>query len=67
MTEDQSAAYVVSQSTCATIEAMGMQAENLQRAHRGESIAYVTSDFLSLIGKYGIGHNAVITTLKGKL
>ena len=66
MTSDQSAAYIVSQSTCATIEAMGMQAENMQRAHRGESIAYASSDFLSLIDKYGIGRNAVLITMSGK-
>ena len=66
MTSDQSAAYIVSQSTCATIEAMGMQAENIHRLHRGESIAYVSSDFLSLIDKYGIGRNAVLITMSGK-
>lgn len=53
-------AYFMSESTCALIEAMGMQAENKQREHRGESMAYVEADFAKLLEKYQLGHNAVI-------
>ncbi len=35
----------------ALILAMGMQAENLQREHRGESMAYVEIDFERLINQ----------------
>jgi hypothetical protein len=60
------AAYVISQSVCAMIEAMGMQAENQQRIHRGESVAYMEDSFNSLCEKYGIHHNAVCTVLQGR-
>ena len=61
MSDEQNAAYVNAQVACAMIEAMGMQAENQQRAHRGESIAYAEDHFNALITKYGIHHNAVLT------
>ena len=65
MTEEQNAAYVFSQSACALIEAMGMVAENKQREGLGHSMAYTEEAFDALINKYGIHHNAVITTFGG--
>ena len=65
MTPEQLAIYVNSQVACALIEATGMQAENQQRAHRGESVAYGEERFTALIDKYGIHHNAVLTNLQG--
>jgi len=47
----------------ALIRAMGYQAENLQRQHRGESMAYMETDFSDLIELEGIGHNDVISLL----
>jgi len=44
-TPEERAAYVISQSVCALIEAMGMVAENKQREHRGESMAYDACSF----------------------
>jgi len=49
----------------ALILAMGMQAENLQREHRGESMAYVEIDFKRLIDQEGIGANGVVLFLRG--
>ena len=66
MTDDQNTAYVLSQIACAVIEAMGMQAENQQRAHRGEAMAYRENDFNALIEKYGIHHNAVCAVMQGR-
>lgn len=60
MSPEQQAAYIVSQSVCAMIEAMGMQAENKQRDAIGASMAYVAADFAAVIDRYGIDHNAVI-------
>ena len=60
MTDDQNVAYINSQVACAMITAMGMQAENQQRIHRGESLAYVEQAFLDVLDRYGIHHNAVI-------
>lgn len=39
----------MSSTVRALIKALGMQAENLQREHRGESMAYVEEAFTSLI------------------
>mgnify|MGYP001607021024 FL=1 len=60
MTPEQKAAYVIAMSACAMAEIAGMQAENQQRAHRGESIAYTKDAFAALADKHGIHHNAVI-------
>ena len=61
MTPEQRAAYVFAQSANALIEAMGMLSENLQRMHRGESLAWDDDEFNNLITKYGIGHNDVLS------
>lgn len=59
------AAFIISQSACAMIEAMGMQAENTQRAIQQNSPAYVYDDFTRLIDNYLIGHNDVVHRLRG--
>ena len=59
MTPEQKAAYVNAMSASALIEAMGMQAENQQRAAVGHSMAYTEDDFMKVIEKYGIHHNAI--------
>lgn len=63
MNEMERAAFLISQSICALIEAMGMQAENLQRSHRGESLAYTELAFENLLHKWAIHHNAALNTL----
>lgn len=65
MTTEQSAAYVNSEAACALIEAMGMAAENQQRQHRGESMAYTQEAFEALLRKHVIGHNAALSTFEG--
>jgi hypothetical protein len=60
MTQEQQAAYVVAMAACVNAEVAAMQAENQQRANRGESVAYTESAFRDLITNYGIHHNAVI-------
>lgn len=59
MTPEQKAAYVNAQVACAMIEAMGMQAENMGRVHRGTAMAYNDEHFSALIEKYGLHHNAI--------
>ena len=61
MTEEQQAAYVISQVACAQIEAAGMTAENQQRAALGHSMAYDEAAFDGLIEKYGIHSDGVLT------
>jgi hypothetical protein len=47
----------------ATIRAMGMQAENQQRAARGESPAYGEEHFLKVIDEECAGWNSIIRLL----
>jgi len=59
MNTQQKAAYVFAQAVCALAEIEGMKAENRQREYCGNAMAYADSDFLAVIEKYGIHHNAV--------
>ena len=63
MTLEERAAYINSQVACALIEMEGMKAENMQRAHLGQSMAYSDTSFIALIERYGIGYNAVLSYL----
>ncbi len=65
MTPEQQAAFIQAQPACAQVEALGMHAENMQREALGQSMAYDEEAFHSLITKYGIHHNAVLTTFGG--
>ncbi len=56
-------AYVNTQMTSALIRLEAMKAENQQRLHRGESLAYVEADFDKLIDEYQLGHNSVVSNL----
>ena len=60
MTPEQSAAYIISQVACAMSEMFSMQAANLERADRGEGVAYGEEAFMAVQEKYCIGHNAVL-------
>jgi hypothetical protein len=60
MTPEQSAAFVNAAIARALIRAQGMTAENLQRVHREESVAYTNEAFEKLIDEEGIGSNSVI-------
>lgn len=57
MTENQQAAYVITQAACAMIRAMGMQADNSQHP---EDQPHTKEDFDALIVEYDINYNAVI-------
>lgn len=48
----------------AHIRALGMQAENMQREHRGQSMAYGIEAFERVIGEEAIGVNYVIEMLR---
>jgi len=60
---DKEIAYILSQSVCALIEAMGMAAENKQREIQGDSPAFSKEHFDNLINQYGIHHSGVVSTL----
>ena len=65
MNENQQAAFIMSQSACALIKAMGMQADNQRAAHDGEPPEYIGRAFNELIEEHGIGCNAVIGFWRG--
>jgi hypothetical protein len=48
----------------ANIRAIGMQAENMQRAHQGEAMAYPEQAFRALIDEEGLGWNDVMERLR---
>jgi hypothetical protein len=57
-------AYCMTMAIQTLVEAMGMHAENMQRAHRGESMAYDSAAFQKLIIDNGCHHNAVLTHME---
>lgn len=63
MTDEKNVAIVISSSARAMIEAMGMQAENKIREHRGEAMAYNEEAFDSIITANGIDWNSVMVLL----
>lgn len=56
-------AYIISQSVCAMIEAMGMHAENMTNVLSSKPPEYGLESFRELHDKYGLGHNAVTDKL----
>lgn len=51
---------VIANSSAALIQAIGMMSENIERANRGESLAYTEDSFMKLIQDNGITYNDVI-------
>lgn len=65
MSEEQGrAALVFSQSICAMLKGLGMMSENLQRLHRGESMAYSDEMFEKVIDEFSIGYNSAVILLR---
>ncbi len=66
MDDQQSArnvAYVNSQLMCAMVELEAMKSANRSRERQNLALAYSEGDFRSLIDKYQMGHNSVVTNL----
>lgn len=62
---DRESALLFSQSICAMLRGLGMFSVNLQRLHRGESIAFDDEAFEKVIEEFGIGWNNALITLRG--
>jgi hypothetical protein len=60
-------AYINSQTASALIELEAMKTENNERDRHGHAPAWSEGEFMSLIDKYQLGHNAVMTNLKSGL
>lgn len=54
------AAQLIANSSAALIEAMGMMSDNIERANRGESLAYTKDSFMKLIQDNRITYDDVI-------
>lgn len=59
--EIMKAAQLIANSSAALIEAMGMMSENIERANRGESLAYTEEAFNKVVTDNGIDYNSVIS------
>lgn len=55
------AAKLIANSSAALIEAMGMMSENIERANRGESMAYTEEAFNKVVMNNGIDYNSVMS------
>ena len=55
------AAKLIANSSAALIEAMGMMSENIERANRGESLAYTEEAFNKEVMNNGIDYNSVMS------
>lgn len=55
------AAELTANSSAALIEAMGMMSENIERADRGESLAYTEEAFNKVVMNNGIDYNSVMS------
>jgi hypothetical protein len=62
MTEQQAAAYVFSMAVCAQAEIAALQARNASYQDSGTPVG--PDEFIAVIEKYGIHHNAVLTTFQ---
>ena len=60
MTEEQKAAYIIGKAAALVTRVAGMQAENMQRQHRGEAMAYNEHAFSTAVLEEGVHHNAII-------
>lgn len=54
------AAKLIANSSAVLIEAMGMMSENIERANRGESLAYTEEAFNKVVMNNGIDYNSVM-------
>lgn len=55
------AAKLIANSSAGLIEAMGMMSENIERANRGESLAYTEEAFNKVVMNNGIDYNSVMS------
>ena len=60
MTDQQAAAYVFAQAVCAQAEIAALQARNDCYQDGGTPVGQ--DEFIAVIEKYGIHHNAVLST-----
>ncbi len=65
MTPVQTAAYVFAASVRVLAYVEGMKAENMQRQHRGEGMAYTDADFGKVIEEEGLGCNTILEMFRG--
>lgn len=57
----QKAAFVIGQAAELNARIAGMVAENKQREHLGQSMAFTQEHFESVIREYDLGYNGLLT------
>ena len=62
MTPEQSAAYVNAQAAAALATIEAMKVENKVRSINNMGPRYTAGDFMHVIDRYGLHHNAILTT-----
>ena len=65
MNEQMRCAYVIAQAAMLNARIAGMQAENQARNSAGLAPAYDEKTFVEVAEESGLGHNDVITYLRG--
>jgi DNA polymerase I-like protein with 3'-5' exonuclease and polymerase domains len=64
MTPDQAAAFIQSQTVCATAEIAAMHAENRQRELNGHTHAHDDASFREVPVQFGITYNEVVSVFR---
>lgn len=64
MGDELKLARIMARCTTALIRAMGMQAENQQREHQGNAMAYDEAAFLKIIEEEGTHWNSICDVLR---
>ena len=64
MTPEQKAAYIIAQAAALSAHVTGMVAENQVRIAGGDSLAYDEAAFDTVIARYCVEHNEVLSFLE---
>ncbi len=64
MTPEQSAAYINAQTACALAEIEAMKAANRDAELKGDVPRFGWGDFINIPDRYGIHHNAVVSSFQ---
>lgn len=61
MTPEQKAAHVIAQAACLNAHVAAMEIANNMCFMKSSEPIYKEQDFMDLINRYGVHHNAVVT------
>lgn len=64
MNKNQCAAFIIGQAAELNARIAGMVAENMQRQHREQSMAFNQIDFENVLSEYSFGHNQLLDLIQ---